>query len=406
MAASRPRPPGDRVFQLPCPARYGGCGGVYPVQVSLQDISTGLSLDSFTTYLIVVPSKVPPARRLRFSFVVPVGATVALGPDGAPRLPPISVSQIDNLAREEALSPGVPLTVDLYGQTLLALARSREHVTLVNKVAYGGLGNLVAAPFSDVDPTRLVRAGLENDLSGQFLRDGAVFTRVLHSAPGPHTSTSRRNLSAHAPWRLWLPRASLTSSSRRPTSSRSRAIHAASVEWPYTLSAPFRIAGSTVEGVQADPVSRRISTGRRARCSGPSSCLPIWPRSISTRRAIQSARGVALVAPESWLPQVTFLRRRAAGARLEPDRQGRCRSTSSSRPSRLGAVKCHPSSVSGCSAAVRALSSPGRGHRRSPFTRSSEPARPARRIVLCHPRPTRRRSTLSTTPSCWQRPPG
>lgn len=347
---------GDRVFQLPCPARYGGCGGVYPVQVSLQDISTGLSLDSFTTYLIVVPSKVPPAKRLRFSFVVPVGATVALGPDGVPRLPPISVSQIDNLAREEALSPGVPLTVDLYGQTLLALARSRDHVTLVNKVAYGGLGNLVAAPFSDVDPTRLVRAGLENDLSGQFLRDGAVFARVLHTSGPPHVYIATQpvgpralaTLAAQGITDIVVPQANLESLAGD---------QAASVEWPYTLSAPFRIAGSTVEGVQADSRLAAHLDGTANPVLRAQQLLADLAEIYFDSPGSSSARGVALVAPESWLPQVKFLGAVLRGLGSSPVVKALpIDQLFAAVPP--GTCQVPPVVVSGCSAAVRALSSP------------------------------------------------
>ncbi len=244
--------PSDRVFQLPCPPRYGGCGGVYPLQVSLEDISTGLSIDSFTTYLIVVPSKVAPQSRLRFAFVVPVGAALALGTLGQPSVPTATTAEIDILSREEALSPDVPVTVDLYGQTLLALARSRQGLALVSRIALGGLDNLVPAPFSDVDPTTLTRVGLGDDLKSQFVRAEGVFARVLHAsgrsdvyiATSPVGPRGLATLASDGITAIVVPQSNLRSL---------ETAQAATVQWPYTLSAPFRIAGSKVEGLQADP---------------------------------------------------------------------------------------------------------------------------------------------------------
>ena len=121
--------PSDKVFELPCPPRYGGCGGVYPLQVSLVDVLTGQSVtvDSFTTYLIVVPSETAPGERLRFSFIVPVGAPVTLGSTGKPTISSETSSRIESIAHAGLGWPRAPLTIDLYGQALLALARSKDH---------------------------------------------------------------------------------------------------------------------------------------------------------------------------------------------------------------------------------------------------------------------------------------
>ena len=90
------------MFQLPCPARYGGCGGVYPLEVSLDDVLTGQTVDSFTTYLIVAPPSVAAQEPLRFSFVVPVGASPALDTDGNPAVPPATLAEIYAIAGAEA----------------------------------------------------------------------------------------------------------------------------------------------------------------------------------------------------------------------------------------------------------------------------------------------------------------
>jgi len=164
--------PADSVFQLPCPPRYGGCGGVYPLRVSLVDVLSRqpVTIDSFTTYLVVVPSTVASQKRLRFSFVLPVGASVALSATGSPSVPAATLAAVETIARAETSSSSVPLSVDLYGQTLLALAGNKRLLKLVTKIAYGGHDSLIGGPFSDIDPTQLVRAGLERDLASHSLR--------------------------------------------------------------------------------------------------------------------------------------------------------------------------------------------------------------------------------------------
>jgi len=241
-----------QVFQLPCPQRYGGCAGVYPLQVSLVDVLTGQLLDSFTTYLIVVPPSVSAQQPLRFGFVVPVGASLALGTGGKAAVPPETLAEIDAIAGAEARWQKVPVTIDLYGQVLLALSRSPKHTKLVSTVAYGGLESLVNGPFSAIDPTQLVRSGLRNDLASQIGRGDAVFADVLRSktvgrvyvATGPVGPRGLAALAADGIDDIVVPQGNLQSVSGGQPST---------VQWPYTLSAPFQIAGSTVEGLQADP---------------------------------------------------------------------------------------------------------------------------------------------------------
>jgi len=106
-AESRPKCPAIEFFQLPCPQRYGGCGGVYPLQVSLVDTLTGQPLDSFTTYLVVVPSSVAPTRAASFLVRPAGGASVALTAAGRPAVPPGPLALLDNdRALGDALAQG------------------------------------------------------------------------------------------------------------------------------------------------------------------------------------------------------------------------------------------------------------------------------------------------------------
>lgn len=347
----------DQVFQLPCPQRYGGCDGVYPLQVSLFDTLIGQSLDSFTTYLIVVPSAVPPQQRLRFSFVLPVGAPLALTAAGTSAVPRQTIARIDAIASDAVTWPAASLTVDLYGQTLLALARSHKHASLLAALTSGGLRTLVGAPFSAVNPTGLVRAGLTSELALQVGRGREVFSKVLHSsgtsriyvATSPIGTHGLAALAADGIKQIVLPESNLQSiANDRP----------ATVQWPYTLSAPFHIAGSSVEGLQADQ-------GLASHLSGSGSSAALRAQQLLADLAelyfdspnYPQARGVALVAPQSWMPQPGFLAATLQGLESSPV-------VSAVPIGRLfqtvppGTCQQPPSAVTGCSPAVRSLATP------------------------------------------------
>ena len=346
----------EAVFQLPCPARYGGCGGVYPLEVSLDDVLTGQLVDSFTTYLVVIPSTVASQKKLRLSFIVPVGGSPALSPTGIPAVPPRTLAEIFDIAGAEASWSKVPLTLDLYGQTLLALERSPKHTKLLDTVSYGGLDTLVAAPFSAIDPTRLVRSGLESDLTTQIRRGQAVFTRALRASPntGIYVATAalgKKTLAALATEGVKyvvVPETNLESVTGGPPQS---------VQWPYTLSAPFVISGSSIEGVQADPELAAHLVGPGSPSLRAQQLLADLAEVFFDSPDFPSTRGVALVAPLSWAPQPEFLRAALRGLASSPIVDtvpiGRLFATVP-----LGACQVPPVQVTGCSAATRALVNP------------------------------------------------
>jgi len=349
--------PSDQVFQLPCPPRYGGCGGVYPLQVSLVDVFTGqpVTIDSFTTYLIVVPSKVPPQERLRFSFVVPVGVPPAFTPAGAPKVPRGTLSRIETVVRAEASWPQAPLTIDLYGQTLLAVAQSRKNAKLAHALA-ANPDIVVGGPFSAVNPTRLIRAGLQSDLASQFARSDQVFAKVLRASAssGIYVATTPigahgvADLAADGITRIVVPENNLESV---PNSKP------AATQWPYTLSAPFRIAGSTIKGLQADPgLATHLSTlGSPA--LGAQQLLADLAELYFDSPDYPQPRGVALVAPDSWTPTAGFLNAALRGLASSPIVTtlplGQLFQTVP-----RGTCQEPPSVVTGCSPAVRSIVSP------------------------------------------------
>lgn len=348
--------PGNRIFQLPCPQRYGGCGGVYPLQVSLVDTLTGQPLDSFTTYLVVVPSSVAPQERLRFSFVLPVGASVALTAAGRPAVSSRTLALLDTIEHSETRWPKALLTVDLYGQTLLALARSTKYSNLVNTLASRDPDTLVDGPFSAVDPTQLIRAGLENDLASQLKLGNEVFTDALHVrgssrlyvATTPVGTHGLSALAADGVTQIVVPQDNLESlTSDGP----------AAVQWPYTLSAPFHIAGSTVKGLQADAGLAAHLSGSASSALRAQQLLADLAELYFDSPEYPQLRGVALVASESWAPAPGFLNATLRGLQSSPIVAtvpiGQLFQTVP-----RGTCQEPPSVASGCSAAVRSIVSP------------------------------------------------
>jgi hypothetical protein len=345
--------PGNQVFPLPC---FGGCDGVYPLQVSLDDTVTGTTLDSFTTYLIVVPPTVPAQKKLRFSFIVPVGATIALSAPGNSEVPSRTLEQIRTIAKAAASWPGARLTVDLYGQTLLALARSPDHSSLLAEVTSGGLHALISGPFSAVDPTALVRAGLGAELARQVARSRELFGSVLHEgdASSVYIATSpvgTRGLAALASYgikEMVLPASNLQSVvSAKP----------AAVQWPYSISAPFHIAGSKVEGLEADSGLETHVTGSGSPALRAQQLLADLGELYFDSPNYPQPRGVALVAPPYWTPEPAFIDAALAGLQSSP--------IVAAVPVEAlfqkvppGACDLPPTGIPGCSPAVRSIMTP------------------------------------------------
>jgi hypothetical protein len=345
-----------QVFQLPCPQRYGGCGGVYPLQVSLVDVFTGqpVTIDSFTTYLIVVPSKVPPRERLRFSFVVPIGVPPAFTPAGVPKVPRGILSRIETLAWAEATWPQAPLTVDLYGQTVLAVVQSRKNAKLAHALTVNP-DVVVGGPFSAVNPTRLIRAGLASDLASQFARSDQVFAKVLggsassgiYVATTPIGARGIADLVSDGITRIVVPENNLESV---PNSKP------AATQWPYTLSAPFRISGSTVEGLQADPGLAAHLGAPGSPALGAQQLLADLAELYFDSPDYPQPRGVALVAPDSWVPKTGFLNAALRGLASSPIVTTIPLGQLFQVP--RGTCQEPPSVVTGCSPAVRSIATP------------------------------------------------
>jgi hypothetical protein len=151
---------GDRLDVLPSlPAEGSGYGGVYPVRVSLHDLSTeGTELDAFTTPLVVYPQT--PNPRLTLVPVLAVSEIPSREPDGAFR---------ENRSGQIRVAGAVQ-----QGGRLLNLLRGLEKAT-----ATGRLGIAVAASPRTLEEIEALGRGFRVTREG---KDRASFAQSSKTA--------------------------------------------------------------------------------------------------------------------------------------------------------------------------------------------------------------------------------
>jgi hypothetical protein len=179
------------------------CGaGVYPVHLQLVDTASGSAVDAITTDLVYVTATAP--RKLQVATVIPLSLTI--GPAVRPTDTQLLASPADALARPrpagvaavtataDALvtTSSAPATIELGGQTVQALADTGHLPTLtaLSQLSARGTSEFVAAPYTPVDPTALVDAGLTSELGLQLSRsdqllDAATIEHTTGAGAGP-----------------------------------------------------------------------------------------------------------------------------------------------------------------------------------------------------------------------------
>jgi hypothetical protein len=187
------RPVGEQCQSFPA--------GVFPVRVQLVDSSRGSVLGSFTTHLIFTDAPAD-THRLRVAVVLPIQI-----PQYASRAPapaellarptaalatPADAAVTDVIATVATIATQhetVPVTLQVSGQTVGLLATTSHSSTLAQLTQLASspeVHQLTAAPFTPVDATALVDAGLASELSLQVARGvDAVSTATDRPAPAP-----------------------------------------------------------------------------------------------------------------------------------------------------------------------------------------------------------------------------
>lgn len=167
----------------------GGCEGIYPLELVLLDRATGMPLTSLTTYLVYAPRQTG-SLPLEVSLVLPLGSHPTLTSKGGSNLHPRQLSRLAGLLRVLTAAPQTPLSLELHGQLLEALARSsdpRARVLLGHLAALGGGTSasageeLLTGPFATPAVDALVRAGLGGELARQLAASRTVIDRTLHT---------------------------------------------------------------------------------------------------------------------------------------------------------------------------------------------------------------------------------
>ena len=170
--------------------------GVFPVRVELVDTSGSTVVGSLITHLVTTQASAA-AQRLRVAVVLPVQMTVgaAHSPSPAELLTrPSAALASPTQAAVSAVTgtvaviatrhPTVPVTLEVSGQTVGLLYTPAHQATITQLgqlAATPAVHQLTEAPFTPVDATGLVGAGLGTELSLQVAR-GA---EVVAAATGP-----------------------------------------------------------------------------------------------------------------------------------------------------------------------------------------------------------------------------
>lgn len=183
--------------------------GVFPVRLQLVNTSSGDTVASLTTFMVYVTA--PAAQRLRFAMVVPVSTSV--GPASQPTASDLLANPLAALTRPKAATlsdltqlvsalgigpnPSVPVTLAPSAQTLQALtaAGHSPSVTALAGLSDNPIHQFASTPYTPVDASALVDAGLGSELVAQLGRGSQVLTDdgIVHTTTPPAPGGS-------APW--------------------------------------------------------------------------------------------------------------------------------------------------------------------------------------------------------------
>ena len=291
--------PTSRYLQMSCTAGY--CDGVYPLRVSLVNVTSSEALSTFTTHLIFVPQS-PVALPLRFTFVVPLGTAPALSPSGKADPTPASTAGITSVTTALTATPGAPLTLAVYPQILQALAArgDKQVIGKLKSAIAADSSELITTPYTSVNPAAFATAGIGGDLALQLHRGSQALQSELGTTgdggmfvdPQWAGARSLALLGTNGLTKVVLPSANVG----LPTA------------WAYPVTARFTTPGSRVEIANAD-------SGLAAHLTGPGDAVLRAHQLLADLAEIYFAapgadnpvRGVVLSAPTSWQPDTSFL---------------------------------------------------------------------------------------------------
>ena len=147
--------------------------GVYPVRIELRN-EDGDEIDGFTTHLVRTTA-LPGTQPLAVAMVVPLSAAPSLAPDGSSQMLDEDHTALAGLISSLASHPAVPLTIVPSPETLSALVTTtstQDRQMLDSLRSSIGSREVIAGPYVAVDPSAMIRDGLQDELTTQ-LRTGS-----------------------------------------------------------------------------------------------------------------------------------------------------------------------------------------------------------------------------------------
>lgn len=163
--------------------------GVYPLVVHVDD-AEGERVSDLVLHLVRLPEPDEVERELDVAVVVPLGAPLALQPDGQLDLPPEVLGRLDEVVERLGAHPDVPLSIVPSPETVDALSRSDDPAAaaLLEELRTVLPGRqVVAGPYVDLDLTAWIDAGLDDALADWFTRGADHLAADLATRPDSRT---------------------------------------------------------------------------------------------------------------------------------------------------------------------------------------------------------------------------
>ncbi len=317
-------PTNGAVLNLPCGSQ---CAGVWPLQVSLVNLTDYTPLDKFMTYLVVAPNRA--ASPLRFSWVLQIGKSASLRPSGVPSVSPADESELEMVNQALARYPGANISMALYPQladglvaaaTAKAPKNQRSATTARDnaRLALAAIRQLPRRPNLEIEqstytPTNLsamARQHLDTEAATEVgVGRASLASLGAQVASRPFVASSAIGsgalslLSSYGVTQLLVPNGSATTVS--PSI------------WDYPVWAPFKVHGSPIVVDESDYFLERHLVGTGSPVLRAYQLLADLAMLYFVEQP-PGNRGVTLLAPPGWAPSSAFLSTVLSGLSSSP----------------------------------------------------------------------------------------
>ncbi len=317
---ARSAPRDGALLSIPCTT---SCPGVYPLQVSLEDVENAATLSSFMTYLVLAPNEA--SSPLRFAWVLPVGTAPATSPKG--RAAPARADRVEISELEAALSanPSVSVSIALYPQLVEALESGAGRSTttsgktpasgqaasggrrtatadrnaLVALRRLAGLSNaqIESETFTPVDVAGVAGANLAGELQDQFAAARRTDAAAgIATAKGEFAATTALGSRAAS---------LLESDGVSHIVVPSNSVEAPPADWEFPAWAPFLVKGTSIVADASDYyLEQHLESGANPVLRANQLLADLADLYFA---APEEIRGVSLLAPAGWHPSTQFL---------------------------------------------------------------------------------------------------